>query len=145
MKLNRMSGFSSRLLTATLALGLIVSLASAAEVVIANTSLGASQVDKSTLQNLFLGKISELSGTGITVATLKEGPVHEAFLAGYIGKNAQQFLAHWRKLVFSGQGTQPPAFTTEEDLVDFVAKTPGAIGYISDGTAHDGVKVLGVN
>ena len=145
MRINRMSRAGSALLFGSLLLGFAMTSALAAEVVIANSSVGAAQVDKGTLQSLFLGKTSRLGDAGVTVATLQQGAVHDAFLQAYVGRSPQQFLSHWRKLVFSGQGTQPPAFASEQEMVEFVAKTPGAVGYISDATPHDGVKVLGVN
>jgi ABC-type phosphate transport system substrate-binding protein len=38
----------------------------------------------------------------------------------------------------------PAAFDTEADVVTHVSRTPGAIGYIDDGTPHDEVKVISV-
>jgi hypothetical protein len=46
--------------------------------------------------------------------------------------------------VFSGKGQLPRAFADEASLVAFVARTPGAIGYIDAATPHDGVTVVPV-
>jgi ABC-type phosphate transport system substrate-binding protein len=38
----------------------------------------------------------------------------------------------------------PKSLESESAMVEFVAHNPGAIGYISKATAHEGVKVLTV-
>jgi ABC-type phosphate transport system substrate-binding protein len=38
----------------------------------------------------------------------------------------------------------PKSLDSEAAVVDYVAHNPGAIGYISKATPHDGVKVLAV-
>ena len=43
-----------------------------------------------------------------------------------------------------GAGTPPTPFNTEAELVEYVKKTKGAIGYIDSGTSHSGVKVIEV-
>jgi ABC-type phosphate transport system substrate-binding protein len=57
----------------------------------------------------------------------------------------QQFTNHWRKIVFSGTGKEPRTFDSESELVAFVARTPGAIGYVDSSTPHARVKTLEVN
>lgn len=135
----------TRSLLTALVLALGASTVSATEIVIANPSVTASELDENTLKDLFLGKTSQLAGTGIMPVTLTEGPVHDSFLRTYLGKSSKQFESHWRSLMFSGKAAHPPIFSDEKDVVDFITHTPGAIGYISDATPHDGVKVLAVN
>ena len=78
------------------------------------------------------------------VAEVKQGSAHDEFLATYIGKNDTAFRASWRSLVFSGQATMPKSFDSEAAVVEYVAHTAGAIGYIGKATPHEGVKVLAV-
>jgi len=75
---------------------------------------------------------------------LKAGAVQSAFLGEFIGKSDTAFRAGWRSLVFSGQGAMPKAFDSEAALVEYVAVTPGAIGYVSKSTAHEKVKTLAI-
>ena len=49
-----------------------------------------------------------------------------------------------RKMVFSGKGCPPKQFRSSEELVDYVADTPGAIGFIQAGRAVKKVKVINV-
>ncbi len=48
----------------------------------------------------------------------------------------------WKKVVFTGAGTPPKILKTEADLIEFVAETAGAIGYIDAATPHEGVNVI---
>jgi ABC-type phosphate transport system substrate-binding protein len=115
-------------------------------VVVANKSVKSADVSTDDLRDVFSGDKSSLKdGSHVVPVTLKGGPAHEAFLKKFLGKNDGAFRAAWRSLVFTGQGSMPKTFDTEAALVDYVAATPGAIGYVSASAAsHDGVKTLAV-
>jgi len=115
-------------------------------VVVANKSVKASDVSDGDLKDVFSGdKTSLKDGSHVTPVTLKGGPAHEAFLKKYLGKNDAAFRAAWRSLVFTGQGSMPKTFDTDAALVDYVAATPGALGYASPSAANkEGVKTLAV-
>src|SRR5882724_799455 len=115
-------------------------------VVVANKSVKASDVSDGDLKDVFSGDKSSLKdGTHVVPVTLKGGPAHEAFLRKYLGKNDAAFRAAWRSLVFTGQGSMPKTFDTDAALVDYVAATPGALGYASPSAANkEGVKTLAV-
>jgi ABC-type phosphate transport system substrate-binding protein len=113
--------------------------------VIANSNVKAAEISKNDLREVFTGNATSLSGGGNVVPVLlKAGAAHEAFLQAYIGKNDTAYRAGWRSLVFSGQASMPKSLDTDAAVVEFVAHTPGAIGYISKATPHDSVKVLSV-
>jgi ABC-type phosphate transport system substrate-binding protein len=114
-------------------------------VVIANDDVDVRTIDKRELQKVFLGRTSELGGQRVVLATLREGISHKEFTENYLQMTPQQFTNHWRKIVFSGTGKEPTSFDSEAELVKFVSKTPGAIGYVSGSTTTNGVKRLDVN
>jgi len=123
----------------------MVSTASADVVIVANAEAGVDSIGKSDLEKIMLGKKKKWdNGTKIKIAILKEGDTHESFTKDFTGKTASQFKSYWKKLVFTGEGIQPKSFKTEEDLVAYVAKTKGAVGYISSSTAADGVTTVAV-
>jgi ABC-type phosphate transport system substrate-binding protein len=59
-----------------------------------------------------------------------------------LGKSTSQFSTGWKKLVFTGKGSMPEQVGSEDELVAFVAKTPGSIGYADAGKVKDGVKAI---
>jgi len=113
-------------------------------VVVANSSVKVAELSKGELRDVFSGASTTLGGVHIVPALLKDGPTHESFLSSYIGKADTAYRASWRSLVFSGQGSMPRTFDSETALVDYVAATPGAIGYVAKATSHDKVKTLAV-
>jgi ABC-type phosphate transport system substrate-binding protein len=114
-------------------------------VVIANFSVKAAVISKSDLKDVFTGVASSLrDGSHITPVVLKAGATQDEFLAAYIGKPDGAFRAGWRNLVFSGEATMPRQLPSDAAVVEYVAHTPGAIGYIAKASAHPGVKVLEV-
>ena len=119
--------------------------AQAQAIVIANSSVKSSEVSKGDLRDVFTGAASNLKdGSHVTPVLLKEGSAHEEFLTAYVGKNDTSFRASWRSLVFSGQASMPKSVDSEAAMVEYVAHTPGAIGYVAKSAPHDGVKVLAV-
>jgi ABC-type phosphate transport system substrate-binding protein len=124
-------------------LPLLTPLAHAQVLVIANPGIAASDVSKSDLRDLFTGASSTLKGgTRVVPVLLKDGSVHAEMLSLYVGKSDSAFRANWRSLLFSGEGVMPRTLDSEAAVVEYVARTPGAIGYISRTTPHDGVKIL---
>lgn len=112
--------------------------------VIANNSVSASSVSPSDLQAVFLLDKDSLAGSHVEPVLMKGGPVHEAFLRSYLSKNDSALQAFYRSLVFTGKASMPKELGSDADIVAFVAKTKGAIGYVSSATSTEGVKVLAV-
>jgi hypothetical protein len=113
--------------------------------VIANSSVGASSVSSDELKGVFLATKSSLSdGSHVEPVLLKSGAVHEAFLKDYVGKTDSALETYYRSLVFTGKGSMPKAFASDAEVVAFVEKTKGAIGYVASGTSPGGAKVLEV-
>ncbi len=114
-------------------------------IVIVHPSVTVTEVSASDLRDIFTGVTTTLhGGAHVAPVLLKQGPTHEEMLTLYIGKSDSAFRATWRSLVFSGQGIMPRSLDSEAAIVDFVAHTPGAIGYIGKATPHEGVRTLAV-
>ncbi|MDJ0835381.1 MAG: substrate-binding domain-containing protein [Acidobacteriota bacterium] len=95
------------------------------------------------LQKIYMNKRSRWSsGDHIVSVTLESGAVHESFLRKYLRKDKRQFSTFWKRLLFTGKGVPPTSFANEEEVVAFVAKTPGAIGYVSAKANLKGVVVV---
>ena len=127
------------------ALSLLTAGAHAQLVVIANSSIKSPDVSATDLRDVFTGASSTLKGgANVAPVLLKQGNTHEEFLSHIVGKSDTAFRASWRSLVFSGQGAMPHTLESETAVVEYVAHTPGAIGYIARTTPHEGVKTLAV-
>ena len=112
-------------------------------VVIANTSVAATNISKAELRDIFTGASSSLKdGKQVTPVLLKQGAVQDEFLRLYIGKTDSGFRAGWRSILFSGQGIMPKTLDSEAAVVEYVSHTAGVIGYIGRAAPHEGVKIL---
>jgi ABC-type phosphate transport system substrate-binding protein len=132
-----------RLLAALGAALFSAGLAAAAPVAVGHPGLKGEKVDAATLKAVFLGKKVAWDAAGrVTVAALKGGDTAEQFLKATVEMSASQFNNHWRRLAMTGGGTAPKFFEKEEELRQFVAATPGAIGFLDSAAADASVAVL---
>jgi hypothetical protein len=120
-------------------------IAAAAEFkVIANPSVKSSDISTDDLKNVFLSTKTALAdGSQVEPVLAKAGPAHEAFLKD-LGKTDAALSTYYRSLVFTGKGSMPKICGSDAEVVDYVAKTKGAIGYVSDAASVAGVKTLAV-
>ena len=102
--------------------------------VIANASVSASSISADDLKSVFLEEKTSLSdGSHVDPVLLKGGPAHEAFVKQYLGKSDDALQTYYRSLVFSGKGSMPKMLGSDTEVLAYVAKTKGAIGYVSAG------------
>ncbi len=83
-------------------------------------------------------------GKRIKMVVLREGGTHKTFLNEMLGKSTSAFDSHWKQVIFTGKGRPPKTADYEEEIVQYVSATDGAIGYIGSGTAHADVKMIEV-
>jgi hypothetical protein len=111
--------------------------------IIANQSVAASTVSADELKGVFLATKTSLSdGSHVEPVLEKGGPTHEAFLKEYLGKTESALETYYRSLVFTGKASMPKTLGTDAEVVAYVAKTKGAIGYVAADANAEGVKTL---
>jgi len=137
--------FTTMLLTACLAVHAALSAAAGVQLV-ANPSVHAAAVSNEDLKNVFLGTKKSLpDGSNVEPVLAESGAAHEAFLKDVLGKSDQALRNYFKTLVFTGKGSMPKSFASDADIIKYVAKTPGAIGYVNAGADAAGVKKLSIN
>jgi TonB family protein len=127
-------------------LAILVSLDSLADnvKVIANLSVKADEISSTQLKRVFLEEgISLADGTHVEPVLEKGGPVHAAFLL-YLGISEEDLRTYYRTLVFTGKGSMPRELGSDAEVVAYVARTRGAIGYVSSSANVVGVKELAI-
>jgi ABC-type phosphate transport system substrate-binding protein len=113
--------------------------------IIANPSVGTASVSADELKGIFLATKSSLSdGSHVEPVLEKGGATHEAFVREYLGKTDAALQTYYRSLVFTGKASMPKTVGSDTEVVAYVAKTKGAVGYIGGGTTTAGVKTLEV-
>ena len=114
-------------------------------VFIVNPSSTIEGADRTLIKEIFLGQIVKWSDSSDVSFVLlgEDEATHKEFVREYLKRNPTQFKNHWKKMLFSGKGKIPKMLPPEK-VVEFVATTKGAIGYIGKDADLSTVKILNV-
>lgn len=115
--------------------------------IIVNASNPIGEMSGKQLGKIFLKKQEEWpNGFAITVVDQRpDEPVRQAFSRVILKKDPAAVEAYWSKLIFSGMGIPPIKLASSAEVVTFVGRNVGSIGYVSTGTSLTGdVKELEV-
>lgn len=101
-------------------------------VVLAN-GIGKSELSVDELKNVFKPKFNKWpNGVAVVIvlpgqaSTLKDGVASDIYNSTFSGVQK-----YWLSLVFQGRFDAPYFFDTDEEVIRFVSKTKGAIGFVS--------------
>ncbi len=113
--------------------------------VIANSNVPFDGLKRTTIANIYKAEETKWdNGESIIVVMHKKGLIHNKFAEDIVGITHTKLRDIWRNIIFTGLGKPPRIFRNETDLVEYVCKTKGAIGYISASTPHTRVKVISI-
>ncbi len=112
--------------------------------IIAHSDVPVSELTAAAASNIFLKKDSKFAGgpEAVPVDQPASAAIRDAFSKAVHGRSTAAVVTYWQQQVFSGKDTPPATKPSDEAVVAFVKSTPGAIGYVKDGTPADGVKVV---
>jgi ABC-type phosphate transport system substrate-binding protein len=137
----------AKYIVVALFLGATVAAQAASYKVVANNSVPVSSLSKKAASDLFLKKTTKWEGgaPAVPVDQLESSAIRQALSKDVHGKTAAAVKSYWNQQIFSGRDVPPIEKRSDAEVLAFVRATPGAIGYVSDGAATDGVHVLTVN
>lgn len=69
-------------------------------------------------------------------------PVHARFVKQRLSVYPHQLQLAWDRVVFSGTGQAPDRVPTQADMLERIAITPGALGYLEREYLDDRVQVI---
>jgi ABC-type phosphate transport system substrate-binding protein len=101
--------------------------------IIVNPNNPATTLDRGFLTDAFLKKITSWpGGEVIHPADLgPDSPVRRAFTRDVMSRSVEAVKGYWQQRIFSGRDVPPPEFATDEQVVEFVLKHEGGVGYVS--------------
>jgi ABC-type phosphate transport system substrate-binding protein len=103
-------------------------------VVIVHPSVAGTRVKRADLAAVFLKKAVRWgSGGGLATPVDQSGtsPVRKAFCEAVIQQPVAEVVQYWQKQMFSASPLRPPPVkNSDAEVIAFVAKTPGAVGYV---------------
>jgi hypothetical protein len=80
----------------------------------------------------------------LPVDQLEEAAVRDGFNREIHRKSGTAIRAYWQQRIFSGRDVPPPEKESDANVILFVRRHPGAIGYISTAWPAAGVKTVAV-
>jgi ABC-type phosphate transport system substrate-binding protein len=104
--------------------------------VIVHPQVKGGQIPRAALSSIFLKQVSKW-GDGSAMLPVDQSvrsPVRSAFSNSVLQQGIVEVQVYWQRKMARGQ-VPPPVKTSDEDIVAFVASTPGAIGYVSAETS----------
>lgn len=110
-------------------------------VVIAHASLP--KTDRVTLQRLYTGRIVSISQQSVVPINLPAGSsARDAFLQWVMEQNEEQYTGYWLVRRYVGKGSSPMELGSVDEVVKFIAATPGAVGYVPLSKVPPGANVI---
>jgi len=86
------------------------------------------------------------SGSKVDPADYSDNhPLAVRFCNLILGKSIEKKHMIWVRKVFRGEGTPPTTFSDESSVIEYVASNRGAVGYVTEETVNDRVKVITVD
>jgi ABC-type phosphate transport system substrate-binding protein len=103
-------------------------------------------ISKNTLRSIFSMRMTQWpNGTPIRVFVMGDKTAtHASFTKQILGVFPHQLRRAWNRQIYSGMGQAPIKVESESEMREQIAKTPGAIGYLSEEKVNDHVRILPV-
>jgi hypothetical protein len=113
-------------------------------VLIANPTNVVATVERDFIARAFLRKLRWWpDGASIQPVDLPpSSPLRRRWSQEILFRSVEAVKNYWQQLIFAGRDLPPPEMESETDVVDYVLRTAGAVGYVSPGTNLRGARVL---
>ncbi len=118
----------------------------AAYQVVVNPNNPTASLDRETVAEAFLKKTTEWpeGATMRPVDLPASSPVRRQFSEEVLHRSVSEVKGYWQQRIFSGRDVPPPELDSDDEVIKYVLKYEGGIGYVSGGAALNGAKVLSV-
>lgn len=99
-------------------------------------------LDRRFVEDAFLKKVKTWpTGEVIRPVDLEpESVTRRRFTEQVLRRPLAAVRAYWQQRIFSGRDVPPPELDSDQQVIDYVMKYPGAVGYVAGTTALNGPK-----
>lgn len=111
---------------------------------VAHAGVDSRQLTRDTTRAIFaMRQRTWPNGQAVRVFVLpNDHPVHARFAKEQLAVYPHQLQLAWDRMVFSGTGQAPNRVTTQVEMRERLASTPGALGYLEREYLDDRVQVI---
>jgi hypothetical protein len=116
-------------------------------VLIVHPGNAATSLERAFVEDAFLKKVTRWPNGDVIrpVDLAPDSPVRRKFSEEVIKRPVAAVRIYWQQIIFAGRDVPPPELDTDEEVVKFVLKNPGGVGYVSSTAARGGAKVVAVH
>ena len=113
-------------------------------VIVAGSDFNISRLSKSEVEAIFLQK--RVSGPGqqilVPIFLPDSSDSSVEFADRVLGKSVKQLRAYWNLKVLTGRLKPPIVVETPEELITYLNRNHGSLGYLYESDVRDGLRVL---
>jgi ABC-type phosphate transport system substrate-binding protein len=111
---------------------------------IVHTRSSVTTLERDFVADAFLKKTTRWRDgeTILPVDLAGNSPVRRRFSEDVLSRSVAAVRSYWQQLIFSGRDVPPPELDSDADVVKYVSKHAGAIGYVSGSGDVAGAKVV---
>jgi hypothetical protein len=112
--------------------------------VIVNPRNAQTSVERRFLAQAFLRKATQWDDGEVIrpVDLAADAPARRRFAEDVLERSVAAVKSYWQQVIFSGRGVPPPELESDEEVLRYVQKHVGAVGYVSGSADVHSVKVL---
>lgn len=111
---------------------------------VVNPGNAATAVDRRFVADVFLKKVTrwpqDLAARPVDLAD--DSPVRRRFSEDVLKRSVPAVKAFWQQAIFSGRNVPPPEVDSDQEVIKFVLRNAGGIGYVSGTASLEGAKVV---
>jgi ABC-type phosphate transport system substrate-binding protein len=114
--------------------------------VIAHPNNSTTAVEKRFIADAFLKRVTRW-GHDEQIRPVDQGPDSPArrrFSEEVLDRSVEAVKSYWQQQIFAGRDVPPPELDSDGEVLKYVLKHEGAIGYVSGGANVKGVRILTV-
>ena len=109
--------------------------------VVVNVESPLNIVSHNELINIFMGRYRRLP-SGEAALPVDLVPLKERFYRALVDKELAEINSYWARLIFSGQASPPVQMQAVNEMLQYIRRNPGALGYLDAASVPEGVRVI---
>jgi len=112
--------------------------------VIVNPANAVTSLDRKFLTEAFLKKVTRWgNGDAIHAVDLRpDSDTRQDFTDEVLRRSVGAVKSYWQQLVFSGRDVPPPEVDNDEQVIKYVLRFSGGLGYVSGSASLERVKAI---
>ncbi|MDJ0841870.1 MAG: hypothetical protein QNK37_35535 [Acidobacteriota bacterium] len=100
-------------------------------VIVAHPQVPVDTLTTAELKNMYMGKRLHWNNQVPVKPINLTGSPHEIFLRRFLDQSPRHYASFWTRMIFSGLGVPPQSVYQQRVALMYIARTPGAIGYVT--------------